>query len=62
MNVLRGISPRLFSICLNNDIGKVIPSFSVLSAAVVLTIPIYLIILSYKAGRSKGSIERFRSN
>jgi hypothetical protein len=29
MNVLRGISPRLFSICFNNDMGKVIPSFSV---------------------------------
>ncbi len=28
--------------------GRVIPSFSVLSALVVLTIPIYLIILSYK--------------
>ena len=48
MNVLLGISPRLFSICFNSDIGRVIPSFSVLSAAVVLTIPLYLIILSYK--------------
>jgi hypothetical protein len=46
MNVLRGTSPRLFSICFNKDTGKVIPSFSVLP--VVLTIPIYLIILSYK--------------
>jgi hypothetical protein len=42
------MSPRLLSICFNSDIGKVIPSFSVLSASVVLTIPIYLIILSYK--------------
>jgi hypothetical protein len=33
---------------LSKDIGKVIPSFSVLSESVVLTIPIYLIILSYK--------------
>ncbi len=48
MNVLLGISPRLLSICFNSDIGKVIPSFSVRSAAVVLTIPIYLIVLSYK--------------
>jgi hypothetical protein len=35
--------------------GKVIPSFSVRSlAAVVLTIPIYLIILSYKRFLSTG--------
>ena len=49
--MLLGISPRLLSTLCNNDIGKVIPSFSVrslLSEAVVLTIPIYLIILSYK--------------
>jgi hypothetical protein len=48
MNVLRGISPRLFSIFCNKDIGNVIPSFSVRSLdAVVLIIPIYLIVLSY---------------
>jgi hypothetical protein len=47
--VLRGISPRLFSICFNSDTGKVIPSFSVLSILVLLTIPVYLVILSYKS-------------
>jgi hypothetical protein len=48
MKVLRGISPRLFSICFNSDIGRVIPSFSVLSTSVVPIIPIYVIVLSYK--------------
>ncbi|MFL6322966.1 MAG: hypothetical protein ACJ72Q_21170, partial [Nitrososphaeraceae archaeon] len=40
MYVLRGISPRLLSIFCNKDIGKVIPSFSVLSGffLIVLTI------------------------
>jgi hypothetical protein len=40
MYVLRGISPRMLSIFRNNDTGKVIPSFSVLSAFffVILTI------------------------
>jgi hypothetical protein len=52
MNLLLGISPRLLSICFNSDIGKVIPSFSVRSAAVVLTIPIYLIVLSREETQS----------
>jgi hypothetical protein len=43
------VSPRFLSILCNNDIGKVIPSFSVLSVSVVLTIPVYLAILSYKS-------------
>ena len=40
MYLLRGISPRLLSIFCNKDIGKVIPSFSVLSGffLIVLTI------------------------
>ena len=40
MYLLRGISPRLLSILCNNDMGKVIPSFSVLSGffLIVLTI------------------------
>ena len=46
--VLLGMSPRLFSICLNSGIGKIVPSFSALSMLVLLTIPIYLNTLSYK--------------
>jgi hypothetical protein len=40
MYLLRGISPRLLSIFCNKDIGKVIPSFSVISGffLTVLTI------------------------
>ena len=43
MNVLLGICPRLLSIVCNNDLDRVIPSFSVLSPLVVLTILILYI-------------------
>jgi hypothetical protein len=42
MNVLLGISPRALSVCFTSTIGKVIPTFSVLSSRVVR-----LILVSY---------------
>ena len=52
MYVLRGISPRLPSIVRNNDLGKVIPSFSVL---VVLTILIWMFSTFYKICKHTGA-------
>ena len=49
MKVLRGTSPRALSVCLTNEIGNVIPTFSVLSTTVVPTILVmYIVPLSYK--------------
>ena len=49
MNVLLGISPRALSVCFTSVIGKVIPTFSVLSALVVPDILVlYIVPQSYK--------------
>ena len=40
MYLLRGISPRLLSILCSNDIGKVIPNFSVLSGFFLILLTI----------------------
>ena len=45
MYVLLGISPRTLSILCNIDLGRVIPTFSVLSTAIVPFIPILYIAL-----------------
>jgi hypothetical protein len=45
MYVLRGISPRTLSILCNIDLGRVIPTFSVLSTAIVPFIPVFYIAL-----------------
>jgi hypothetical protein len=42
--VLLGMSPRILSVCFINAIGSVIPTFSVLSLCVVLTIRILHIV------------------
>jgi hypothetical protein len=48
--VLLGMSPRILSVCFINVLGSVIPTFSVLSLCVVLTIRILHIVLhSYKS-------------
>jgi hypothetical protein len=48
--VLLGMSPRILSVCFINVLGIVIPSFSVLSLCVVLTIRIlHIVIHSYKS-------------
>ena len=49
MNVLLGISPRALSVCFTSVIGRVIPTFSVLSALVVPDILVlYIVPQSYK--------------
>jgi hypothetical protein len=45
MYVLLGISPRTLSILCNIDLGRVIPTFSVLSTAIVPFIPVLYIAL-----------------
>ena len=49
MYLLRGISPRLLSILCSNDIGKVIPNFSVLSGffLILLTILVTYVVMLY---------------
>ena len=48
--MLLGMSPRSLSVCFINELGSVMPTFSVLSLYVVLTILIlYKIIDCYKS-------------
>jgi hypothetical protein len=48
--VLLGTSPRSLSVCFINELGSVIPTFSVLSLCVVLTILIpHIVLHSYKS-------------
>jgi hypothetical protein len=48
--VLLGMSPRSLSVCFINELGSVIPTFTVLSLYVVLTIlTMYKLLRSYKS-------------
>jgi hypothetical protein len=48
--VLLGTSPRSLSVCFINELGSVIPTFSVLSLCVILTILIpHIVLHSYKS-------------